>query len=125
MGCHFLLPGDLPDPGIKPTSPVSSALAGGFFTTESLGKPYSSDFFSIDETDHLDVSAVEHHVYRSFPSCYLSVFRHLPGFYPLKGGGGGGDLILPESHCKRIHLYRHCKNVKSIFLLSRHQRNAI
>ena len=26
-------PGDLPDPGIEPTSPVSSALAGGFFTT--------------------------------------------------------------------------------------------
>ena len=28
-------PGDLPDPGIKPTLP---ALAGGFFTTESPGK---------------------------------------------------------------------------------------
>ena len=26
--------GDLPDPGIKPTSPVSSALADRFFTTE-------------------------------------------------------------------------------------------
>ena len=29
-------PGDLPDPRIQPTSP---ALAGGFFTTESPGKP--------------------------------------------------------------------------------------
>ena len=29
-------PGDLPDPGIKP---VSQALAGGFFTTETPGKP--------------------------------------------------------------------------------------
>ena len=27
------LPGDLPDPGIEPTSLMSSALAGGFFTT--------------------------------------------------------------------------------------------
>ena len=27
-------PGDLPDPGIKPTSLVSPALTGGFFTTE-------------------------------------------------------------------------------------------
>ena len=27
------LPGDLPDPGIKPTSLMSPALAGGFFTT--------------------------------------------------------------------------------------------
>ena len=26
-------PGDLPDPGIKPMSPMSPALAGGFFTT--------------------------------------------------------------------------------------------
>ena len=28
---------DLPDPGIKPTSSVSSALAGRFFTTEAPG----------------------------------------------------------------------------------------
>ena len=35
-GCHFLLQGNLPDPGIKH---VSLALAGGFFTTEALGKP--------------------------------------------------------------------------------------
>ena len=35
-GLPFASPGDLPDPGIKPTSP---ALAGGFFTTEPLGKP--------------------------------------------------------------------------------------
>ena len=27
-----------PPPGIKPTSPVSPALAGGFFNTEPLGK---------------------------------------------------------------------------------------
>ena len=31
MSCHFLLQGDLPDPGIKLKS---SALAGGFFTTD-------------------------------------------------------------------------------------------
>ena len=30
----FPTPGDLPDPGIEPTSPVSPVLAGGFFTTE-------------------------------------------------------------------------------------------
>ena len=29
-------PGDLPDPGIEPTSPMSSALAGGFFTTSAI-----------------------------------------------------------------------------------------
>ena len=32
----FPSPGSLPDPGIEPTCP---ALAGGFFTTELLGKP--------------------------------------------------------------------------------------
>ena len=31
-------PGELPDPGTEPTSPVSPALAGGFFTTEPPGK---------------------------------------------------------------------------------------
>jgi len=33
-GLPFLTPGDLPDPGIKPASPVSPALAGGFFMTK-------------------------------------------------------------------------------------------
>ena len=32
-GLPFPSPGDLPIPGIKPTSPASAALAGGFFTT--------------------------------------------------------------------------------------------
>ena len=30
-GLPFPLPGDLPDPGIEPLSPASSALAGRFF----------------------------------------------------------------------------------------------
>jgi len=34
----FPSPGDLPNPRIKPGSPVSPELAGGFFTTESRGK---------------------------------------------------------------------------------------
>ena len=38
-GLSFPPPGDLPDPGIEP---VSSALAGGFFTTEPPGKPSHS-----------------------------------------------------------------------------------
>ena len=33
--------GDLPNPGIKPMSPVSLALADRFFTTEPPGKPYT------------------------------------------------------------------------------------
>ena len=38
-GLLFPPPGDLPNPGIKPKSPSSSALIVGFFTTEPLGKP--------------------------------------------------------------------------------------
>ena len=31
-------PGDLPDPGLQPMSPMIAALEGGFFTTELPGK---------------------------------------------------------------------------------------
>ena len=49
-GLPFSLPGDPPDPGIKLPSPVSPALADGFFTTETLRKPlfgylHSFNFF--------------------------------------------------------------------------------
>ena len=37
-GLPFPAPGDLPDPGIKPTSLASSALAGGLFITAPAGK---------------------------------------------------------------------------------------
>ena len=35
----FPPPGDLPNPGIEPTSPISPALAAKFFITEPSGKP--------------------------------------------------------------------------------------
>ena len=35
-GLPFPFPGDLPDPGIEPTSPI---LAGGFYTTGPPGTP--------------------------------------------------------------------------------------
>ena len=44
-GLPFPPPGDLPDPEIKPRSlalPGASCIAGGFFTTEPLGKPMCS-----------------------------------------------------------------------------------
>ena len=52
-GLPFPSPGDLPDPGIKPTSP---ALAGGFFITESPGKPHKSCstlVFTIEKNPHV------------------------------------------------------------------------
>ena len=50
-GLPFPSPGDLPDPGIKPSSP---ALAGGLFTTELTGRPllhhkYPINNFSVSE----------------------------------------------------------------------------
>ena len=38
-GLPFPPPGDLPNPGIKPVSLASAALAGRFFTTKPPGKP--------------------------------------------------------------------------------------
>ena len=40
MGYHALLQGIFPDSGIKPKSPASPALAGGFFNTLPPGKPF-------------------------------------------------------------------------------------
>ena len=54
VGCHFLLQGILLTRGIEPTSPLSFALAGRFFTTEPPGKPFSSpvSLFNVGETGH-------------------------------------------------------------------------
>ena len=38
-GLPFPSPGGLPNPVTEPETPVSPALAGGFFTTEPQGKP--------------------------------------------------------------------------------------
>ena len=42
----FPPPGDLPDPGIEPTSPVSPTLACGFFTTSGTWSSQYSDLCS-------------------------------------------------------------------------------
>ena len=41
-GLPFPSPGDLPDPGVEPVSPVSPALAGGFFTTRATCETLSN-----------------------------------------------------------------------------------
>ena len=69
-GLPFPPPEDLPNPGIKPMSPVAPALVGKFFITEPTGKPtvllvftsvYPSDiisgvflFFGNDRTKALE-----------------------------------------------------------------------
>ena len=44
IGLPFPSPGDPPNSGIEPRSLASPSLAGGFFTTEPLGKPQTHDF---------------------------------------------------------------------------------
>ena len=52
-------PGDLPNPETKPTTPVSSALAGGFFTTGDPGKPpNSSAWFVPSLSSHIWLFAI-------------------------------------------------------------------
>ena len=50
-GLPFSPPGDPPNPGVKPVSPVTLALAGGFFTTIPPGKPQQAlySFFYLPE----------------------------------------------------------------------------
>ena len=40
------MPGDLPDPGMEPVSPVSPALAGGLFTMSTAMKTNFCLFFN-------------------------------------------------------------------------------
>ena len=51
MSCCFLCQGNLPNPGIKPMSPISLALAGGFFTTSLPGKPVNSSINKLKQVN--------------------------------------------------------------------------
>ena len=42
-GLHFPAPGHLPDPGIEPMPPVSSALQADYLPAEPSEKPYNVD----------------------------------------------------------------------------------
>ena len=75
-GLPFPLTGDLPDPGIEPSSPVSPALASMFFTTEPLVRPPHEPHLVTDT-----VSSVKHEVN------ITSGFKKKP----LCGGTQGGD----------------------------------
>ena len=46
-GLPFPAPGDFSNPGIRPSSPTSPSVAGGFFTTEPSGKPKSAKCIQI------------------------------------------------------------------------------
>ena len=60
----------LPNPGIKPMSPVFPALAGGFFTIESLGKlhilPFTACYFLSNFCFVVRISFLGSHSFSSF-----------------------------------------------------------
>ena len=75
QNCWSRLPfptlGDLPNPGIKPLSLASPALAGGFFTTAPLGKSFvflllgfKSSFYVLDNLSGVSFANI-------FPSLWL------------------------------------------------------
>ena len=51
-GLPFPSPGGLPDPGVEPASPVSSALAAGFLSAEAPGKPLMQNTEDEKEKPH-------------------------------------------------------------------------
>ena len=78
VGCHFLLQGNFPNPGIKPASPWSPALAGRFFffflTIEPPGKPLNN----------ITAAKIQRYNLASDLKCYL--FVKIPIYYkPSRG----------------------------------------
>ena len=47
-GLPYHPPGDLPDPGIEPTSLMSPALTVGFFTTSATGKSQTPSYLTVN-----------------------------------------------------------------------------
>ena len=95
-GLPFPPPGDLPDPGIKPRSPKSPTLAGGFFTTEPPGKP-QSDSESLSIVSHsLRPHGLSSPWNAPGQNTGVGSLSLLQGIFPTQGSNPG----LP--HCKHI-----------------------
>ena len=68
-------PGDLPDPGIKPSSLTSPALAGRFFTTSTSweAQEYATKLYTICHPFYHIAKHCRH-------CCQLLIYRHLLSF---------------------------------------------
>ena len=76
-GLPFPTPRDLPDPGIKPTSPTSPALAVISFTTEPHGKPHGAGGSNCKEA-----------------ACNAGDPGSIPGLRQYPGEGNGYTLLV-------------------------------
>ena len=83
-------PGDLPDPGIEPSSLMSSALAGGFFTTSTTWEAYIYIYMYLDPESPSPSSHTQNRdsfwIWLSF-SCGLQV-----------------RPVLTERHCRKLKM---------------------
>ena len=107
----FPPPGDLLDLGIEPMSPVSPALAGGFFTAEPPGRPTLCNLLFIDQK--LRIRGIRQMVQGYPPS--RAVFRpHLPfskpqlfPLFPATSAGGQKHVV---KEMLNYFCVRHLKN---------------
>ena len=97
-GLPFPPPRDLPDPRIEPTSPVSPALAGRFFTTEPPGKPKSILKWKWKQPCPTPCDPMDYTVHGSSPGQNTGVvaFPFSRGIFPTQESNQG----LP--HCRWI-----------------------
>ena len=68
---------DLPNPGIEPRSPASSALKGEFFTTEPPGKPKSPQISSLFQQERSQGSLYIRHLRCLSSSLYRNSQRRI------------------------------------------------
>ena len=74
----FPTPGDLPDPGIKPWSPASSALAGGFFTTEPPRKYELIQWYNSHKVSRdIEETISQLNQIDTYRICHLSAEKHI------------------------------------------------
>ena len=71
MDCHFLLQGNLPDPGIEPMSLMSPALAGEFFTTSTT---WEAPITNSMTTREMIIGNVRYELKEEQPTWYIREF---------------------------------------------------
>ena len=95
-------PGDLPDPGIKPTSFMSLALAGGFFTISTTWEAHKSTIFQCKIKIKLKIKKKESRARSRFEEWNLPSSLH---FLALALQGGSScctfEALSPLTHCSQ------------------------
>ena len=126
--CYPLLQGNLPDPGIEPTSPAATALQADYFTAEPLGNPQTERVFYINYM-YLNKSERKNIVVNpqinGYVWCLLALkFQHFIKYYKLPSGKKkkGANIILQQLiNYTHSHIHTHTMEYISISLLSKNR----